>query len=346
MRSHPKQKLKYMKTPSIKWISRLAFAALIGITSFACSDDDDDNTPAPAPNVITIDEVAANDADLSTFVAVLQATDLTSVVANENANLTVFAPNNAAFADLLTANGVSSLDDLIAAIGIDALTEIVKYHVIGSEVMSSQISDGYVTTEGLNARNEKMSLYINTASGVQINNSSTVTQADIDADNGVIHKVDAVLLPQTVGDLAIAGSMFTSLVTAVSAANISVLQTITDSDLALTMFLPDNDAFADLLVELGVGSLVDVVALLGQDGLTDVLFYHALLDEITSAEVAGAAGTGIATAFANSTIDIAVDGNGGVTITDEKGRTATVEVVDIQGSNGVIHQIDKVLLPL
>ena len=57
--------------------------------------------------------------------------------------------------------------------------------------------------------------------------------------------------------------MFTSLVTAVSTANISVLQTITDSDLALTIFLPDNDAFADLLVELGVGILVDVAALLG-----------------------------------------------------------------------------------
>jgi len=72
-----------MRTLSFKWISRLAFAALIGITSFACSDDDDDNTPAPVPNVITIDEVAANDADLSTFVAVLQATGLTSVVADE-----------------------------------------------------------------------------------------------------------------------------------------------------------------------------------------------------------------------------------------------------------------------
>ena len=334
-----------MRTLSFKWISRLAFAALIGITSFACSDDDDDNTPAPVPNVITIDEVAANDADLSTFVAVLQATGLTSVVADENASLTVFAPDNAAFADLLAAFGVSTLDDLIAAVGADALTEIVKYHVIGAEVMSSQISDGYVTTEGLNVRGEKMSLYLSTASGVTINNGPMVSAADIDADNGVIHKVDAVILPPTVGELGLANPNYSSLVSAVVAADSSVLSTLTDPALALTVFLPDNDAFADLLAELNVGSLGDVVALLGQDGLTDVLFYHALLDEITSAEVAGAAGTGIATALANSTIDIAVDGNGVVTITDEKGRMATVEAVDIQGSNGVIHQIDMVLLP-
>lgn len=336
-----------MFNKSLSMLRTFALIAGVATFSFACSEDDDNNNNNgnPTPKT-TIADVASTDAELSTFVAVLQATGLDGLADDENANLTVFAPTNEAFGDLLDAFGVTTLQGLIDEVGADALTEIVKYHVLSTEVMSSMISDGYVTTEGMNARGEKMSMYIGTMSGVQINGgASTVEEADIDADNGVIHKVGAVILPPTIGDLAIAGPNFSSLVAAVQAADASVLTTITDADAVLTLFAPDNDAFADLIAELQVQTLADVVAAVGQDGLTDILFYHALADEITSSEVGAAAGTGIGTALAGSTIDISVGSDGSVMITDAAGRMAMVEAVDIQGSNGVIHQINKVILP-
>lgn len=329
---------------TFRFARNFALVAGLSIFAIACDDDDDDNNnPTPA-DVTTIAELAVADPELATLLAALQATGLDAVVADENANLTVFAPDNDAFQALLDALQVPDLAGLVNLVGADAVTEILKYHVIGTEVKSGDLSNGYATTLGMNARGEMMSMYINIDNGVVINNdAATVTQADIDADNGVIHKINAVILPPTIADLLIPNPDYSVLIDAVLAADASVLDALTDKDGVWTLFAPDNDAFVDLLGELGVSDLAGVLVAVGQDGLTDILFYHVLGDEVTSSEVM--TGTGIQTALSTGTIDIAVDANGGVTITDGSGDVATVEAVDIQGSNGVVHRINEVILP-
>ena len=333
-----------MKTAFLKWSSRaFLFAGILSFT-VACSDDDDDNNNNNPQNKTSIADVASNDPELSTLLAALQATGLDAVVDDDNANLTVFAPTNQAFDALLVALGVTDLNGLVSELGAEAVTEILKYHVIGTEVMSSAINDGYVTTLGENARGEMMSMYISTNGGVIINGSAaSVIAADIDADNGVMHKVNAVILPPTVAGLVASNRNYACLLAAVQAADASVLITLNDESLALTVFGPDNDAFADALTELGLADLNELVSTLGQSGVTNVLLYHVLTDEITSSEVS--TGTDIGTALAGFNIDITVGMDGSVTLTDELGRMATVTMVDIQGSNGVIHMIDKVILP-
>lgn len=318
--------------------------AALSAFAIACDDDDNNNTNPPMDKT-TIAEVAMADPELSTLVTVLQATGLDAVVADENANLTVFAPTNTAFQNLLDALQVADLNELIATFGAETVTEIVKYHVLGTEVMSSQISNGYVTTLGENARGKMMSMYLKVDNTVVINNNAaSVEQADVDADNGVIHKVNAVILPPTIADLVIANSQFSSLVAAATAADPSVLSAITNEEAMLTLFAPDDAAFGDLLQELNLSSLNDVVAAIGQDGLTDVLLYHVLPAEVVSSDLQPTMNN-VATALTGATIDIAISGNGTVTITDGAGRTSNVAEVDIQGSNGVIHRINTVILP-
>lgn len=322
------------------------WALIAGLSAFAiaCDDDDDNNNNNPMDKT-TIAEVAMADPELSTLVTVLQVTGLDAVVADENANLTVFAPTNTAFQNLLDALQVADLNELVATLGAEAVTEIVKYHVLGTEVMSSQISNGYVTTLGENARGKMMSMYLKVDNGVVINNdAASVEEADINADNGVIHKVNAVILPPTIADLIIANAEYSSLVAAVTAADPSVLAAASNEEATLTLFAPNDAAFGDLLQELNLTSLADVVAALGQDGLTDVLLYHVLPAEVVSSDLQPNM-TGVATALANATIDIAISGNGTVTITDGAGRQSNVTAVDIQGSNGVIHRINTVILP-
>lgn len=192
----------------------LAFG--LAAVSFACSKDDDDDNNTPATP--TISQKAAQDADLSVFVQVLEATGLTATLNDNSSKFTVFAPTNAAFTQLLTDLGVANLTELVAAVGIDAVREIVKYHVIGAEVRSSAVTTGYVNTLGVSSTNHNLSMFIDASNGVKLNNKATVTTVDILASNGVIHKIDKVLLLPTILDLVAANSNYSSLAAAVTAA--------------------------------------------------------------------------------------------------------------------------------
>jgi len=120
------------------------------------------------------------------LVAAINAADLGETLSGEGP-FTVFAPTNEAFAALPA--GV--LDALLLPENKDALTKILTYHVVSGNVLAADITDGDVTTvEGQNVT-------LSTADGVTVNGATVVT-ADIVTDNGVIHVVDAVLVPADV----------------------------------------------------------------------------------------------------------------------------------------------------
>ena len=303
------------------------------ILSYSCASKEDETTMETPKSIY---ELAAADSDLSSLKAAVDKTGLSATLSGSG-TFTVFAPSNAAFSQFLTANGFASLNDVPNAV----LKEVLLNHVLGSKVMASQVTTGYVSTlaKGSASATRNLSMFINTASGVKINGVANVTKTDIGATNGVIHKVDAVIGLPTIVTHAAANPNFTSLVAALTRADqpnfVSILGGTASSP--FTVFAPTNTAFTNLLTEL---NLPNLAAIPGAT-LTEVLKYHV----VAGANVAstGITDNMVVTTFQGGTFKLTT--TGGVKIIDQKARTSNVIATDVQCSNGIIHVIDKVLLP-
>lgn len=282
------------------------------------------------PNIVT--HALANP-DLSSLVAALTTdgnTTFTDLLSGPG-DFTVFAPDNSAF----SAFGNPNDNDL---------NQILSNHVIvGTTALSSGLSNSYVNTAATFGNTDKnLSLYINTDSGVTLNGASNVAAADIIASNGVIHAVDAVIDLPTVVDFALADPTFETLVAALTRSDltfdyVSALSTPNGTSPApFTVFAPTNTAFSDLLSELNASGLGDI----DEPTLKATLDHHA---------VAGAnvQSSGLTDNMTISTLggDITANVTGGATLTDANGRVSNIIAVDVQAANGVIHAIDKVILP-
>ncbi len=297
----------------------------------ACKDDDDDDPK----NIV---ELAQGDANLSTLVRALERTDLVGVL-NGTDQFTVFAPTNAAFSALFTA--LSTPGNTVTVENIDAavLKKTLLYHVVSGEVRSSAITTGYVKSAAtFGSTSNALSLYVEKSSGVKINGSVNVTTADVDASNGVIHVVDKVITLPTVVNQALNNPNFTSLVAALTRSDLGVDYVTTLSGAGpFTVFAPTNAAFTALLTELNVTSLNDIPAAT----LNAVLQYHV----VSGANVVAAQLTEGQEVTALSGKKFTIKLAGGAKIQDGQGRTSNIVITDVQANNGVVHAIDKVLLP-
>ncbi|MBL7851454.1 MAG: fasciclin domain-containing protein [Cyclobacteriaceae bacterium] len=291
-----------------------------GMLATSCSED------KVTPQAKSIVEIASADPQFSTLVAALTKAELVTTLQGTGP-FTVFAPTNTAFAALLSDLGVSSLD----ALSKEALTPILLNHVIVGQFKSTDLSTSYVSTASNTGPDDNLlDLYIEVGSGVNINSSVSVTSADIIASNGVIHVVDKVILPTDVVDIAANNDEFTSLVDALGSAE-GDLVSVLKGDGPFTVFAPVNSAFADI---------AGVVAGLDAAQLADVLKYHV----VSGANVRSTDLTdGMTVTTLSGTFTVNISG-GTVTLTDESGATVNVVATDIQGTNGVVHVIDKVLL--
>jgi uncharacterized surface protein with fasciclin (FAS1) repeats len=232
----------------------------------------------------------------------------------------VFAPTDAAFAAL----PAGTLDALLAD-PTGALADILLYHVLGAEVKSTDLSDGMtaVTLQG-----KKVKVTIN-QDGVFINDAK-VTVADIMADNGVVHVIDAVLIPPTVTvvDIIVDSENHNTLETAVIAAG---LADDLSGDGPFTVFAPTDAAFA----ALPAGTL-DALLADPTGALADVLLYHVVSGKVRSSSLRN--GMEVTTLLGK---DLMVTVNAeGVFINDAK-----VTVADVMADNGIVHVIDAVLVP-
>jgi transforming growth factor-beta-induced protein len=328
-----------MKSVNLSFFKFMLFMGVVILGVSSCKDDDDDDNNNP-PKQETIADIAVNTPRFSILVDALTRTNLVSVVADENANLTVFAPNNDAFTNALIALGLADLDALEAALGTDGLRNVLLYHVLGAEVKAADVTTGYVATQATNADGDNLSIYINTSMGVMINGSSSVENADIDASNGVIHEIDAVILPLSIAGLLAVNPEYSSLVAALGVADGNLDSVLSDPATGpVTVFAPNDQAFGQLLSALMLNNLNELVNLIGTGVLSEVLLYHVVAGNITSDEVMD----GAVTTLQGS--DFTISTAGGVTITDGGGTTTNVISFDIQGTNGVAHGLDYVLLP-
>ena len=304
----------------------ITFAMLFSSVFIGCDDETQTDNEMKSKTVV---DVASSNSDLSTLVTALKKTGLDVVLANKSSNFTVFAPTNAAFTSLLTELGVSSLND----IPNETLKKVLLYHVLNGNKKASQIETGYYSSmsEGPST-GSKLSLYID-MSDTQINARAAIKQTDVMADNGVIHIIDKVILPMSITDHAVANPSFTSLVAALSKAEL--VSALNDAAKTYTVFAPTNEAFSALLSELGA-TLDD----LSSETLTPILLYHVVNGYVPSSEVKTGYIQTLSTAFGEK-VSLQVNVSNGVKLNSSVNVIAT----DVVATNGIIHVIDKVLLP-
>lgn len=297
------------------------FFTVLSLGMISCSDDDDN----PDTSDMTISEVVTGDDRFETLLSLLQRTNLAEVLDGDGP-FTVFAPTDEAFEAL----GIDP-----ATLSDAQLSNILLYHVLGASVASDDLNEGqtYSTTASTAGYgNTSPSLLIEKSdNAVTLNGSTDVIDANITTQNGIIHVIDEVLLPMSVVDIAVSNSNFSELVSALGAAS-GGLVNVLSGDGPFTVFVPVNSAFQEIS---------STVAGLNADQLAAVLTYHVVSGNVRSSDLSN---NMTATTVQTEDITIQINGNE-VTITDVNGGSATVILVDVQGTNGVVHVIDKVLIP-
>jgi len=304
-------------------------------------------TPAPEPTAMpeptavptqepempkTIVDIAVEDGRFTTLVAAVQTAGLVDTLSSEGP-FTVFAPTDDAFAALPAGTVEALLAD------VPALTDILLYHVVAGNVMAADV----VSMDGQSVETALAGKIIDIkveGDKVILNDNVNVIITDIEASNGTIHVIDAVLLPPAdeammekmdIVDTAVADGRFTTLVAAVQAADL--VDTL-KSEGPFTVFAPTDDAF-DALPDGTVEGLLNDIPV-----LTDILLYHVVPGKVMAADVVGLDGQSAGTALEGQSISIKIDGDK-VILND----SVNVIITDIETSNGVIHVIDAVLLP-
>ena len=314
----------------MKTLSKLRVFALIffAIAFVSCDNNDD-----PVDNTIT--GLALRNSNLKILVQALTRADLATTLQGVGP-FTVFAPTDAAFTTFLKTTPYATINDVPK----DVLTQILLNHVVSGSVKSTALSTGYIKTlaKGSASTSNTLSMYVDLTSGVKLNGVANVTTADVMASNGVIHVVDGVIGLPTIVTHAMANPMFSTLVSALTynpqSGFAGVLSGTTSSP--FTVFAPTNAAFTAFLGETTYSSLSAIPA----NVLEKTLKYHV----VTGANVLSTALTKnqVITTFSGQTATVKFTPT---RLLDVSGRNCNIIATDVQCSNGVIHVLEKVLLP-
>ncbi len=275
--------------------------------------------------VQTVVDVALNNGFTTLATAVITA-ELLPALSNPLATLTVFAPTNEAFTALAGALGT----DINGLLALPDLADVLTYHVLGTEVPSSAVTNGAIVQPLSTLNTLKLTV---TSTGSVFVNQAQVILADVGADNGVVHVINAVVLPvETVVDLALDNG-FSTLATAVVTAEL--LPALSEPLATYTVFAPTNAAFDNLAGALGT----DINGLLALPNLADVLTFHVLGTEVPSSAVTN--GAIVQPLSPSNTLKLTVTSTGSVFV-----NQAQVTLADVTADNGVVHVIDAVVLPV
>jgi uncharacterized surface protein with fasciclin (FAS1) repeats len=337
----------------------LYFVAILSVAlmTFSCTNDDTKEV-AKLPSIVDI--AKADPANFSILVDALKKTGLDVTLSNPG-SYTVFAPTNAAFtAAGYTSAAINALNPLVPAdaIVIADLKLRLQNHVLGlgtrtSDLLAAGYSKtfGFLKTSATSTSGANLSMFINKpatdvlVNGGAANGGAKITTADIDASNGIMHVIDAVLVLPTIVNQIAANPSLTSLLGLVkSTPQASVLATLNAATGAapVSVYAPANDAFA---TALGTGGY-----LVGKTDaeITKILNYHLEKSNRVAASTTAfstSADITVATLFPTYTFVIT---KGTLKIVDKStpAVNANVKVLNIQGLNGSIQITDKVLKSL
>lgn len=332
----------------INKISKALAVVAIALVSFSC-DKDNENVIEKYPTIVEIlDKDAAN---FSILKAALIKTDLLNTFRNPG-SYTVFAPKNSSF----EAIGVTeaTLATMTTA-QVATLKRQLQYHVLSVGTISADFpTNGYMNSfspfvQGTSVSTSiSISLHTNKTTGIVLNGGvanggATVLVKDINASNGVIHVIDNVLSIPKIHNLIIANPDLSSLVGVLtSAPQAAVLNDLTttatgaSNALSRTVFAPTNEAFTNATFLAGQSDA----------NITKVLKYHLENNNRRASSTTSFSSTALTIntqlTGPQQTIGIAAST---VKIADITTVNATIKTINIQGTNGVAHIIDKVLQP-
>lgn len=266
-------------------------------------------------------DTAVSAGSFKTLAAALGAADLVDTLKGKGP-FTVFAPTDEAFQKL----PAGTVETLLKPENKDKLVSILTYHVVPGAVMADQVVglNGATTVNG-----QRVDIAVD-GSQVKVDNATVVT-TDIKCDNGVIHVIDSVILPadKNIPETATSAGSFNTLLAAVNAAGL--VETLS-GDGPFTVFAPTDDAFGAVPSKT-IESLLQPE---NKQQLIDILTYHVVPGRVYS-DAALSAGT--AKTVQGSSINISAT-SGGANVNDAK-----LLSTDLDASNGVIHVIDRVLMP-
>lgn len=291
------------------------------------------STTTPGGTVVAGTDYILGASNLTFLAAAVQQAGLGADL--KAGSLTIFAPSDDAF----RAAGYASAAAVSAVPAAD-LKRILQYHVIGSQIDVAAFPTAVSTSYQTLLSGGRVSVYKTSANVITVNNAK-VTQANIAATNGVIHIVDHVLVPPTVNvsDLTKPNADLSMFVAAVERAGANIKTTLTtDSQNGVTVFAPNNAAFK-------AAGYADVAAInaANPQTLVNLLSYHVLMYRAFSntfqngADLVTAQGASIRTNVSDGKVTILGKGNG----TD----VANIVLADQVTTNGVVHVIDRVLMP-
>ncbi|WP_194527571.1 fasciclin domain-containing protein [Zobellia roscoffensis] len=368
---------------TIKFLKNIASLILVLAMAIGCSNDSDPIDDVDQEEVaqeqteeeeeITEEETAEEEEETSEEESLLNAVEfidseeslsmssdalnvidntLTDALSDENGTVTFFVPSNEAFADFL-----ESLKEYAAVLDFDEelekeiLAQVLKYHaVIGGANFSTELSNGTIL-ETLQSEEIKITVdgdvYIIDTTEID----AKIIEADIQVANGVIHIIDKVLIPE-----AVLADLFpespSSLMELINRnEDLSMFaEAIEEADLEsrfndgdLTVFAPTNEAIEELFNTLGddYNSFSDFSNILEQQALREIILGHAVAQVIPRSELKVGS---LPTLIEDDAVDV-VEGSGGLALQDASEFKANFVEFDIEASNGVIHTIDKILIP-
>jgi transforming growth factor-beta-induced protein len=280
-------------------------------------------TAMPEPELKDIVDTAVADGRFGTLVAAVQAAGLVDALKGEGP-LTVFAPTDDAFAMLPE----GTVETLLKPENMEQLKSILLYHVVGGKLMASDVTS-MTAAESL----EGSEIAFKVDMGNAYANEAKIIITDIETSNGVIHVIDAVLLPPAklsdIVDTAVADGRFKTLAAALGAAGL--VETLKGEG-PFTVFAPTDDAFA----KLPAGTVETLLKPENLEQLKSILLYHVVSGKVMADQVVTleSADTVLGKPVTIKVMD------GKVYVNDSQ-----VVLTDVLAANGVIHVIDSVLLP-
>jgi uncharacterized surface protein with fasciclin (FAS1) repeats len=348
-------------------IIKITSAFIVAFVVFSCTNDDNNQEIAKLPTIVEI--AKADPSNFAVLVKALEVTGLTTTL-NSAGSYTVFAPTNIAFATQgITETSLAALNPTVPADAttIASIKRILQNHVLGVATKADDLlTSGYVKTFSPfgTSTSVTLSMFINKSgadvliNGGVTNGGAKVTTANIDASNGIIHKVDNVIKLPTLVSHVKANPNFSTLLSVVTSdptgvfgdqsALLTALNGATTTA-PLTVFAPQNDAFT--AATTGSGFLTGAIAT--PANISKVVQYHVSAMNLTSSS--GSSWTS-STATSDVTITTLAPtaqkfkiALGTVKITELPAITvpaSNIKAVNIQGTNGVIHTIDRVLQPV
>jgi len=306
------------------------------ITFLSCSKEE---TEVVEPAQSTLYDLVANSMNYSYLEAALRMTNLDEVLGGDDV-YTLYAPDNNAFIGFLMRSGFNSLEEVPR----ETLKQILLNHVMIGQMEYRDFKSGYFQTAATSAVNgNAMSIYINQVNmRVTLNGESRIVQGNVRALNGIIHVVDRIIPLPSLVTFVLADPLLYNLAVALTRNDLTVDFTAVlstqngTSPAPFTVFAPNNLAFLDLLTELGV----DRLSAIDEPTLNSTLNHH-VVGEINTLS------SDLSDNLLINTLEGEITANvtGGASLTDGNNRVSNIIVVDVQANNGVLHIIDKVILP-